>query len=109
MVLPFSSQIFFNLSMGDYLICSVLYLIFAAFRSKILGTISTSLLTLGLAIHSVGLVFRWVETHQTGYGYVPLSNMYESLIFFSWTIVLVYLILEFKYHRKIIGVFVIPF
>jgi len=29
--------------------------------------------------------------------------MYESLIFFSWTIVLIYLILEFKYQQKIIG------
>ncbi len=35
--------------------------------------------------------------------------MYESLIFFSWTIVLIYLILEFKYRQKIIGVFVTPF
>jgi cytochrome c-type biogenesis protein CcsB len=35
--------------------------------------------------------------------------MYESLIFFSWTIVLVYLILEFKYQQKIVGVFVLPF
>ena len=31
----------------------------------------------------------------------PLSNMYESLIFFSWTIVLIFiLILEFKYWQK---------
>jgi cytochrome c-type biogenesis protein CcsB len=35
--------------------------------------------------------------------------MYESLIFFSWTIVLVYLVLEFKYQQKTIGVFVTPF
>jgi cytochrome c-type biogenesis protein CcsB len=109
MNLPFSSQTFFNISMGVYVICSLGYLIFATSRSKITGTVSTSLLVIGLLIHSAGLVFRWIETHQTGYGYVPLSNMYESLIFFSWTIVLVYLILEFKYRQKIIGVFVTPF
>jgi cytochrome c-type biogenesis protein CcsB len=74
-----------------------------------MGTLCTYLLLLGLVVHSAGLVFRWVETHQTGYGYVPLSNMYESLIFFSWTIILIYLILEFKYRQKIIGVFVTPF
>ncbi len=95
--------------MGIYLISSLGYLIFAASHNRIPGTASTFLLTIGLCLHSVGLVFRWVETHQTGYGYVPLSNMYESLIFFSWTIVLVYLILEFKYQQKIIGVFVTPF
>jgi cytochrome c-type biogenesis protein CcsB len=95
--------------MGIYLISSLGYLIFATSQHKGLGTLSTALLTVGLFLHSVGLAFRWVETHQTGYGYVPLSNMYESLIFFSWTIVLVYLILEFKYQQKIIGVFVTPF
>jgi len=109
MVFSFNSQIFFNISMAIYLISSLGYLIFATSQHKRVGTLSTSLLTVGLFLHSVGLVFRWVETHQTGYGYVPLSNMYESLIFFSWTIVLVYLILEFKYQQKIIGVFVTPF
>ena len=109
MTFPLSSQTFFNVAMGIYLISSLGYLIFATSQNRMLGTLSTSLLMIGLLIHSGGLLFRWVETHQTGYGYVPLSNMYESLIFFSWTIVLVYLILEFKYRQKIIGVFVTPF
>src|SRR4030065_533351 len=109
MVSFLSSQIYFNISMAIYLICFLGYLVFATSRNKILGTLSTSLMIIGLVIHSGGLVVRWLETHQTGYGYVLLSNMYESLIFFSWTIVLIYLILEFKYRQKIIGVFVTPF
>ncbi|MCJ7783134.1 MAG: c-type cytochrome biogenesis protein CcsB [Desulfobacterales bacterium] len=104
-----SSQTFFNISMGIYLFCFLGYLILTASRNRMIGTLSTSLLIIGLLIHSGGLVVRWLETHQTGYGYVPLSNMYESLIFFSWTIVLIYLILEFKYQQKIIGVFITPF
>ncbi len=95
--------------MGIYLISFVGYLLFTSFHRKALGFFSTTLLTIGLILHSGGLLFRWIETHQTGYGYVPLSNMYESLIFFSWTIVLIYLILEFKYQQKMIGVFVTPF
>ncbi|MGA2462916.1 MAG: c-type cytochrome biogenesis protein CcsB [Thermodesulfobacteriota bacterium] len=109
MAFTFTSQTFFNISMGIYFISSLGYLIFATSQHKRVGTLSNFLLTAGLIVHSVGLVLRWVETHQTGYGYIPLSNMYESLIFFSWTIVLVYLILEFKYQQKIIGVFVTPF
>jgi len=109
MVLPFSSQTTFNISMAIYLVSFLGYLIFTASRNRTLGIFSTSLLIVGLIIHSGGLVARWLETHQTGYGYVPLSNMYESLIFFSWTIVLIYLILEFKYKQKIIGVFITPF
>jgi cytochrome c-type biogenesis protein CcsB len=109
MAFPISSQTFFMSSMAIYFICFLAYLLFTTSRNKTFGTLSTSLIIIGLIIHSGGLLFRWIETHQTGYGYVPLSNMYESLIFFSWTIVLVYLILEFKYQQKIIGVFVTPF
>ena len=106
---PVSSQTLFNISMAIYLITFLGYLIFTTSQNKALGSLSSSLLLGGILIHSVGLVLRWVETHQTGYGYVPLSNMYESLIFFSWTIVFIYLMIEWKYQQKIIGVFVTPF
>ncbi|TLN24094.1 c-type cytochrome biogenesis protein CcsB, partial [bacterium] len=35
---------------------------------------------------------------------IPLSNMYESMVFFAWSIVLIYLIFEYVYGYKIIGV-----
>jgi cytochrome c-type biogenesis protein CcsB len=105
----FSSQFFFNVSMAIYLIAFLGYLTYTVSQRKTLGVLSTLLVTTGLLLHTGGLILRWIETHQTGYGYVPLSNMYESLIFFSWTIVLVYLILEVKYRQKIIGVFITPF
>lgn len=106
--MPISSHNLFNFSMGIYLLSFLGYLLWATSQKKSMGVLSTSLLVLGWLIHTVGLVIRWLETHETGYGYVPLSNMYESLVFFSWTIVLIYLILEFKYQQKIIGVFVTP-
>jgi ABC-type transport system involved in cytochrome c biogenesis permease subunit len=109
MAFPFGSQLFFNISMAIYIVTFLGYLTFTASQNKRLGTASTLLLAIGFILHSIGLVFRWMETHRTGYGYVPLSNMYESLIFFSWTIVLIYLIIEWKYKQKIIGVFVTPF
>jgi cytochrome c-type biogenesis protein CcsB len=109
MNLPFSSLLLFNVSMGIYLLGFLGYLVYATSKNVKVGKVSTGLLMTGLLFHSVGLILRWMETHQTGYGYVPLSNMYESLIFFSWTIVLIYLILETKYQQKVIGVFVTPF
>ena len=109
MTSPLSSQLFFNFSMGIYLVCFLCYLIFVTSQHRGIGSLATVILSIGLILHSAGLALRWIETHQTGYGYVPLSNMYESLIFFSWTIVLIYLILEFKYRQRIIGVFVTPF
>jgi cytochrome c-type biogenesis protein CcsB len=106
---PFASPVFFNLSMACYLLTFLGYLVHAASQNRTVGRASTLLLTVGFGLHTVGLILRWTETHRTGYGYVPLSNMYESLIFFSWTIVLVYLLIEWKYGQRIIGVFVTPF
>jgi cytochrome c-type biogenesis protein CcsB len=99
----------FGVVMYAYLGVTVVYLIYAVTQSQRIGLVATVSLLLVLGVHTVGLVFRWIETHQTGYGYVPLSNMYESLVFFSWTIVLLYIVLEILYKQKIIGVFVTPF
>jgi ABC-type transport system involved in cytochrome c biogenesis permease subunit len=47
-----------------------------------------------LAVNTAGIGLRWIESHQMGIGYAPLSNMYESLVFFAWSIAVVYLWLE---------------
>ena len=44
-----------------------------------------------------------------GIGHAPLTNMYESVVFFAWTIVLFYLVIEWKFKIKIIGAFAVPF
>ena len=51
---------------------------------------------------------RWLESYKLGIGHAPLSNMYESLVFFSWTIVIIYLIIERQYKNAIIGAFATP-
>jgi cytochrome c-type biogenesis protein CcsB len=43
-----------------------------------------------------------------GIGHAPLSNLYESLIFFSWSITAVYLFFEWRTQDKSLGAFVIP-
>jgi cytochrome c-type biogenesis protein CcsB len=99
------SPTLFSISMFIYVCTSLLYLFFLLSRKKYVGIAATSLISAGFLIHTLGLVLRWGETHRTGYGYVPLSNMYESLMFFSWTIVLIYLFLEFRFKQRVIGTF----
>jgi cytochrome c-type biogenesis protein CcsB len=43
-----------------------------------------------------------------GFGHAPLSNLYESLIFFAWTIALIYLFIEWRYQNRVIGTFCAP-
>jgi ABC-type transport system involved in cytochrome c biogenesis permease subunit len=47
-------------------------------------------------LHTLALVIRWVESYSLGYGHVPLSNYYESLVSFSWCITFVTLVLRKK-------------
>ena len=46
---------------------------------------------------------RWVIA-----GYFPLSNLYESLLFLTWTLLSAYLIIEHKTKSKLIGATLIP-
>ena len=66
-----------------YMAATVFYVAYAVFRKEMMA--KTGLITLVIAIlaNSAGIGLRWLETHQQGIGYVPLSNMYESLVFFA--------------------------
>jgi cytochrome c-type biogenesis protein CcsB len=46
---------------------------------------------------------RWIIE-----GYFPLSNLYESLLFLTWTLLTIYLYIEFKTKSKLIGSILIP-
>ena len=92
-----------------YLGCSVLYLFYLVFKSDIVGKVATWVSVAGLALNTYGLVKRWVESYQIGIGHAPLSNLYESLVFFAWAIMILYLLMEWKYKQRSIGVFATPF
>lgn len=92
-----------------YLAGTVLYFNFLAFRSEQLGKVATALSWATLLIHTAAILWRWVESYQLGMGHAPLSNMYESLVFFSWCIALLYLLWERKMKSRIIGAFAMPF
>jgi len=62
---------------------------------------------IGSIIANVLLFFilcsRWIVA-----GYFPLSNLYESLLFLTWSLLTIYLYLEYKTKSKLIGAILIP-
>jgi cytochrome c-type biogenesis protein CcsB len=52
---------------------------------------------------TTSLTLRWIQSH-----YFPLSNLYESLLFLSWAITAIHLVLEWKTSSRIIGVLTTP-
>jgi cytochrome c-type biogenesis protein CcsB len=100
-----TSSLLLSLTTFAYFGSAALYLGGVVFRNRSVLTLG-SLLGLGtLIIQTVGIGLRWRESYQLGYGHAPLSNLYESLVFAAWAIMLLYLILEFRTKQRTLGVF----
>jgi cytochrome c-type biogenesis protein CcsB len=85
-----------------------LYICAWIFRKQIFGRVATWIALVGLIGNTAGILMRWVGSYQLGIGHAPFSNLYESLVFFAWVIVLIYLIIERKIENRIIGAFTTP-
>ncbi len=102
------SSLLFNLATLAYLVAMVLYISYLAFRKEGIGKIASIVTLTGWVIQTVALFLRWRESYQMDIGRVPLSNLYESLVFFTWSTVLIYLVVEYKYKTRAFGAFVLP-
>ncbi len=91
-----------------YGLAAFLYILSWVFKKSSPGQLATWVAFLGLAGNTAGIVMRWVESYRLGIGHAPLSNLYESLVFFAWVIVLIYLFVEWKYENRVIGAFSTP-
>ena len=103
-----SSQLL-GITTFTYLFSTLLYVAMFVFKVKKLGKFATGFTVIALLIQTVGLGMRWYESYQMGIGHAPLTNMYESVVFFAWTIVAIYLAIEWKFKIPIIGAFAVPF
>jgi cytochrome c-type biogenesis protein CcsB len=84
------------------------YLAHLIFKKQLMGRLGAWTALIGAAGNIAGIIMRWVESYRMGIGHAPLSNMYESLVFFAGTIVIIYLVMERKTQNAIIGAFVTP-
>lgn len=88
-----------------YLDATALYLLYLGKRSGTVGKLATAAAVTGAGLHTLGLGLRWLEA---GITHPPFTNMYESLLFFSWGIAVFYVAVEFRYKFKAGGAFIIP-
>jgi cytochrome c-type biogenesis protein CcsB len=102
------NSLFFQLAMSAYLLSSILYFFYVGTKRQGFGKAGSRVAFLAFAINTVAMVIRWVESHRQGIGYLPLSNMYESMVFFAWAIVGFYLFLERSYRARGLGAIVLP-
>jgi len=97
------SQIFFYLTLALYSCATLAYLIYLIRTTPTLAVWASRLVVSGFIAHLLSTIHRFVLI-----GYLPITNMQESLSFFSLAIVGAFILFERKYKVTILGSFVIP-
>jgi len=103
------SPTLFNVTTIFYMASTLAFFAYLAGRNKTVGLAGSILAWAGFAIHTVATGLRWKESYDIGLGHAPLSNLYESVVFFAWSIVLIFGLIDAKYKYRVIGAFVMPF
>ena len=98
----------FGITMIAYLLAAAFYLGLYIFKAERIGLIGMLLALGGAGVQTVAIGLRWYESYQMGVGHAPLTNIYESLVFFAWCTTCFYLALEFRFKTRIMGAFVMP-
>ncbi|MBM4122655.1 MAG: c-type cytochrome biogenesis protein CcsB [Nitrospira sp.] len=94
---------FFMATLVLYLIGTGFFLAYLLRRSEALSKVSLAITGIGFLAHTVALLTRMMEA-----GHVPLASFHEAMSFFSWTLVLVFLIVEVRHRIHVLGSFMLP-
>lgn len=93
-----------NITFGILLVTMIFYWISIAFPSiKVILKINTVSLVMILICLGFILGSRWLLNK-----YFPLSNLFESLLFLTWCLIFVNIIVEHKTHSRLIGAINVP-
>jgi cytochrome c-type biogenesis protein CcsB len=94
---------FFMSTVVLYFLGTALFLSYLLRRSEALSKVSLGVTALGFLVHTIALGTRMIQTDH-----VPLSSFHEAMLFFSWALVLVFLLVEIRHHIHVLGSFILP-
>jgi cytochrome c-type biogenesis protein CcsB len=97
------SLIFFKLTLLLYLLGTTTYLVAIISQRTQPARAAWLMLVAGFGCHTLAVIGRLIEA-----GHTPVTNLHESLSFFAWTIVGLYLLFQYLYQIKGLGAFVSP-
>ena len=104
-----TSSLLLGITTFTYLLATLCFVYIFVFKAYRVYSFAIAVTSIALVIQTAGIGLRWYESYAMGIGHAPLTNMYESVVFFSWTIALLYLLMEWKFRTRILGLFALPF
>lgn len=93
----------FEIALFFYFIATIIG-VFELFKStKTTSNLMLISAVIGFAFHTINIISRYVDA-----GHVPISNFHEATSFFSWSIILFFIVLEIRYNIGLLGSFIMP-
>jgi len=96
------AAVFFMVTMALYFTATMVFLALLLRRAEALSTVALSITATGFATHTLALVARMVGTTASP------PSFQEALSFFSWMLILVFLVVEFRHRLHVLGSFILP-
>jgi len=97
------TALLFYLALLCYAASTAGYLLYLLKPDTKLGSIARTIMWGGFASHLVMTLFRYLSS-----GHTPITNLHESLSFFSLSVVGLYLYVERRFRVVVLGSFVMP-
>ncbi len=98
----------FDLTTLLFGVASVNYVAALYGKKDTLARIGTWICIAAAVVSTTAIGVRWAESYKMGIGRIPVTNLYESLVFFAWAVNLFYLFVEWRYRNRTFGAFVMP-
>ncbi len=98
----------FDLTTLLFGVASVNYVVALYGKRETIARIGTWVCIAAAVVSTAAIGVRWAESYKMGIGRIPVTNLYESLVFFAWSVNLFYLVVEWKYKSRTFGAFVMP-
>ncbi|MBD3185083.1 c-type cytochrome biogenesis protein CcsB [Candidatus Poribacteria bacterium] len=98
-----ASSILFTISLVVYLLATILYLLYAIFHKESIGKVATWILSVGIVVQTAALIIKTVQI-----GHAPFVTIYETLVFWSWLIAVIYLFMQIRFKIRVLGALITP-
>ncbi len=96
-------SLLFSLTTLIYLVASILYIVAMVTKKQSASRIGRWVLLVGVIFHATCFGVR----HST-VGGTPVTSLHESLAFFAWCLILLFLLLDLRFRLSVMGAFAAP-
>ncbi|MCI0527906.1 MAG: cytochrome c biogenesis protein [Nitrospira sp.] len=95
--------LFFKITLGFYFLGTILFLWYLVSKKESWGRFSIIATVAGFLTHTLALIIHVMKTGQ-----ISVMTVHESIGFFSWALVLIFLVVEYQYRLQVLGSLIVP-